>query len=78
LTLYQSLDDQAVMSLNFTIPIYLIKIKHMLKWICVNFKIKELSPNNLSDWIGMIFDININMELSSRHCQKKDKKKKKR
>jgi len=40
---YQSLDDQTVTSSNLTIPIYLIKIKHKVKWACASFKPKELS-----------------------------------
>jgi len=40
---YQSLDDQVVSSLNLTIPIYLIKIKHKVMWVYASFKSKELS-----------------------------------
>jgi hypothetical protein len=43
LTWYQSLDNQAVTSLNLIISIYLIKIKHKVVWTCVKFKFKELS-----------------------------------
>jgi hypothetical protein len=40
---YQSLDEQAVTSLNLTILIYLIKIKHNVMWVCASFKSKRLS-----------------------------------
>ena len=35
--------DQAVTSSNLTIPFYLIKIKHMILWVCASFKPKRLS-----------------------------------
>ena len=38
---YQSFDNQAVMSLNLIILIYLIKIKHKVVWIYTSFKPKE-------------------------------------
>jgi hypothetical protein len=40
---YQSLDNQTITSSNLTISIYLIKIKHKVKWTHASFKLKELS-----------------------------------
>jgi hypothetical protein len=48
MTWYQSLGDQAIMSSNLIILIYLIKkIKHKVVWACASFKPKGLSLEGL-------------------------------
>jgi hypothetical protein len=38
---YKNFDDQAVTNSNLSIPVYLIKIKHKVVWVCASFKLKD-------------------------------------